>query len=103
VVQPHVTHQLHMPIVIMHSDKETLKVHTQLGQAVPCVPRLIAQVKFFVFQFSVSCYIALFTFKENLCQCDAFCQNNGVLDLMKCSCNCDMNFKGSQCEIKNIE
>lgn len=38
--------------------------------------------------------------KMNLCQCDAFCQNSGTLDLAKCECNCQANFSGAQCEIK---
>ena len=37
---------------------------------------------------------------NNLCQCDLVCQNNGVLDVNKCTCTCDSSYEGSQCETK---
>lgn len=38
---------------------------------------------------------------QNLCVCEAFCQNSATLDLATCKCNCPTSYSGAQCEIKS--
>ena len=36
--------------------------------------------------------------KQNLCNCNKLCQNFGVLDPVKCNCNCPSFATGDECE-----
>ena len=36
--------------------------------------------------------------ESKLCNCSKLCQNNGILDPIKCECNCIQNFKGELCQ-----
>ncbi|CAF0721397.1 unnamed protein product [Brachionus calyciflorus] len=37
--------------------------------------------------------------QNNLCNCSKLCQNNGILDPIKCECKCPDRFSGELCEI----
>lgn len=36
--------------------------------------------------------------KDNICTCNKFCQNHGILDPVKCTCTCPDYSHGDECE-----